>query len=148
MAIRRHDMRMLAALLLLAAAGSGPVWAQGVSDGQRKDELYRMAADLYQKQKYSAAQQIFDQIASTNEGRADLTTAEAAYFGAVCSEKLDNNDAAYRLEEFMRLYPQSGRCAMARFYLGNFHYARGDYDKALDCYRKVDEKEVEFNHRS
>ncbi|MBR0170534.1 MAG: tetratricopeptide repeat protein [Bacteroidales bacterium] len=122
--------------------------AQKQGEDERRSEQWRQASDLYQKQKYSAAQQIYDQLASVQEGRTDLTTADACYFAAVCSEKLDNNDAAYRLEEFMRLYPQSSRGNMARFYLGNFYYTRGDYDKALSWYKQVEYKEVEYNHRS
>ena len=122
--------------------------AQRETSGERQRALYRQATDLYQKQKYAAAQQIYDEIAGGNEGRADLTTADACYYAGVCSEKLDNNDACYRLEEFLRLYPQSSRCNMARFYLGNFHYTRGDYDRALAYYRQVDAAEVEYDHRS
>lgn len=136
---------VVAAMMLAIAIGAS---GQRETALQRQADLYRQATDLYQKQKYAAAQQIFDQIASATQGRADMTTADAAYFAGVCSEKLDNNDAAYRLEEFLRLYPQSGRCVMARFYLGNFYYSRGDYSKALSFYRTVDPKEVEYNHRS
>ncbi|MBR6844444.1 MAG: tetratricopeptide repeat protein [Bacteroidales bacterium] len=120
--------------------------AGGTAEVQR--DLYRQAMDLYQKQKYAAAQQIFDQIANRQEDRGDLTTADACYYAGVCSEKLDNDDASYRLEDFLRLYPQSSRCTMARFYLGNFYYTRGDFDRALGYYRQVDINEVEFDHRS
>ncbi len=122
--------------------------AQKETVGERQRELYRQATDLYQKQKYAAAQQIYDQIVAGSESRADLTTADACYYAGVCSEKLDNNDAYYRLEEFLRLYPQSSRCNMARFYLGNFYYTRGDYERALSYYRQVDAAEVEYDHRS
>ena len=125
-----------------------PAWAQKTTVDERRRELYREAMDLYGKQKYAAAQQIFDEIASGTQARTDLTTADAYYYAGVCSEKLDNNDASYRLENFLRLYPQSSRCNMARFYLGNFYYVRNDFDKALDWYRQVDDKEVEYNHRS
>ena len=125
-----------------------PAWAQKTTADERRRELYREAMDLYGKQKYAAAQQIFDEIASGTQARTDLTTADAYYYAGVCSEKLDNNDASYRLENFLRLYPQSSRCNMARFYLGNFYYVRNDFDKALDWYRQVDDKEVEYNHRS
>lgn len=130
--------------LLLGTALSG--WAQRETTGERQRDLYRQASDLYQKQKYAAAQQIFDQVAP---GEGDwLTVSDAAYYAAVCSEMLDNNDASYRLEEFLRIYPQSSRCNMARFYLGNFYYTRGDYERALGYYRDVDPTEVEYNHRS
>ena len=116
------------------------------ADGRQRG-LYRQATDLYQKQKYAAAQQIYDQVAASGGG-AGMTAADACYYAGVCSEKLDNDDAHYRLEEFLRLYPQSGRCNMARFHLGNFHYARRDYDRALDYYRQVDASEVEYEYRS
>ena len=125
----------LALLCLLFAL---PLQAQKSTEADRGRDLMREASDLYQKQKYAAAQQVYDRVG----------TADAAYYAAVCSEKLDNDDAFYRLEEFLRLYPQSGRCNMARFYLGNFYYARGDYERALSYYRQVDAAEVEFDHRS
>ena len=135
---------VIAILFLMTALG---IQAQKETAGERRQELYRQATDLYQKQKYAAAQQIYDQIAGTADGH-DLATADACYYAAVCSEKLDNDDAYYRLEEFMRLYPQSARCNMARFYLGNFYYSRGDYERALSYYRDVEPSEVEYNHRS
>ena len=135
-------------VLLALMAMLAPLWAQKTTADERRRELYREAMDLYGKQKYAAAQRIFDEIASGAQARTDLTMADACYFAGVCSEKLDNNDASYRLEEFLRIYPQSGRCNMARFYLGNFYYARADYEKALDWYRQVNAKEVEYNHRS
>ena len=136
--------KILISLLLLGATLGG--WAQRETSGERLRDLYRQATDLYQKQKYAAAQQIFDQVRPQEVDW--LTVSDAAYYAAVCSEMLDNNDASYRLEEFLRLYPQSSRCNMARFYLGNFHYSRGDYERALTYYRDVEPTEVEYNHRS
>ena len=135
-------------LMGLMTLTASEAMAQRVTDEGRQRELYRQAMDLYGKQKYAAAQQIYDEIAQGAKDRADLTTADANYYAGVCSEKLDNNDACYRLEEFLRLYPQSSRCNMARFYLGNFHYARGSYESALEWYKEVDAREVEYNHRS
>lgn len=137
----KHILSIVALMVL-----SLPVWAQKETDGERLRERYLQATDLYQKQKYAAAQQIFDQVVPASVDW--LTASDAAYYAAVCSEKLDNNDAYYRLEEFLRLYPQSSRCNMARFYLGNFYYTRGEYDRALSYYKLVDASEVEYNHRS
>ena len=120
----------MAAMLLVPLTLS----AQKKSGDERQADRYRMAMDLYQKQKYAAAQQIFDEVAGSSE--SGEWRAEAAYYAGVCSEKLDNDDAYYRLEEFLRLYPQSSRQNMARFYLGNFHYARGDYEKLLSLFQE------------
>lgn len=133
---------VMAAMLLVPLTLS----AQKKSGDERQADRYRMAMDLYQKQKYAAAQQIFDEVAGSSE--SGEWRAEAAYYAGVCSEKLDNDDAYYRLEEFLRLYPQSSRQNMARFYLGNFYYARGYYERALGYYTAVDGKEVEYDHRS
>ena len=84
-------------LALVLIATLAPIWAQKTTTDDRRRELYREAMDLYGKQKYAAAQQIFDEIALGTLSRTDLTTADAYYFAGVCSEKLDNNDASYRL---------------------------------------------------
>ena len=140
----KKAIAILSFVLTLAVGAT----AQKQTPAQHQHDLYRQATDLYQKQKYAAAQEIYDRIANGQSARTDQTTADAHYFAAVCSEKLDNDDAFFRLEEFLRLYPQSGRCNMARFYLGNFYYTRADYGRALTYYRAVDAKEVEYNHRS
>ena len=126
---------LLTVMLLGAVLGAS---AQKTTSEGRELGLMREASDLFLKQKYAAAQQVYDRVGSP----------EAAYYAAVCSEKLDNDDAFYRLEEFLRLYPQSSRCNMVRFYLGNFYYARGDYERAASYYRQVDPAEVEYDHRS
>ena len=143
-------MKKLILLGLMGLMGVMPPMAYGQkkSEGDRQRELYRQAMDLYGKQKYAAAQQIYDEIAQGAADRTDMTTADACYFAGACSEKLDNNDASYRLEEFLRLYPQSSRCNMARFYLGNFYYARNEWKEALVWYNQVNTSEVEYNHRS
>ena len=141
---------ILMGLIGLMGLTGSLTYGQKETGDERTTGLYRQAMDLYQKQKYSAAQQIFDQVAALG-ATADaqwLTISDACYYAGVCSEKLDNDDAYFRLEEFLRFYPQSARQDMARFYLGNFYYARGDYDRALEYYKAVDPKEVEYDHRS
>ena len=84
------------------AAMLTPLCAQQTTDGERQRELMRQADDLYRKQKYASAQQLYDQVSgqgSVVSGRwADykgdfVTVSDAAYYAGVCSEKLDNNDA-------------------------------------------------------
>lgn len=110
--------------------------------------MYRQAIDLYQKEKYASAQNLFDKLTVEAMAVDEQLATESRYYGAVCAEKLNNRDADFRLTEFLRLYPQSTHCNMANFYLGNYHYSAGDYGKALKYYKKVQSREVEYGHRS
>ena len=138
------------ALMLQVSA----VTAQGAS---RQDDaapttpegMYSDAEDLFRKEKYAVAQQLFDRYVRQAEWDGDaMKRMDAEYFAAVCSERLRNGDAEYRLSEFMRKYPESGRINMARFSLGNVFFDRGSYADALRQYLEVEPGEVEFNHRS
>ncbi|MBR1517304.1 MAG: tetratricopeptide repeat protein [Bacteroidales bacterium] len=122
------------------------VYAQKYTPEQKQQAVIERAMDLYRKEKYAAAQQLFDQTAAATP--RSMATASACYHAAVCAERLGNDDAAQRLDNFIGTYPHSSYCNMARFYLGNFYYTRGKYDKALIYYRQVRPQEVEYNHRS
>ena len=130
-------------IVVMILAESTVLYAQNPLSRQGGTDAQRQAADLFEKEKYASAQHVYDEILAQNP-----KDAEACYYAAVCSAKLDNDDALYRLEEFMRLYPQSARCNMARFYKGNYHYARGEYAEALDSYKKVNSNEVDYGYRS
>lgn len=111
------------------------------------EKLFEEATDLFNKEKYAVAQHLFDkymQQSDADEGNVAL----AAYSAAVCSEQLRNDDALFRLNEFMRLYPESDRVNMARMAMGNVFFDKGDYNSALRQYLQVEPSEVEFNHRN
>ena len=132
---------MCAAMVALTAAAV----AQGVSQTSATTRLYSEATDLFRKDKFAVAQHLFDQYLRKPDAEE---RADATYYAAVCSEQLRNDDALFRLSEFMRLYPESGRVNMARMARGNVYFDRGDYTAALHEYLNVEPSEVEFNHRS
>lgn len=132
--------------ILVLALMAGTLFAQKSTPKQRYDQQFQQAMDLYQKAKYASAQHLFDQLAEGAERNSQ--TADAVYYAAVCSQNLGNGDAMYRMEEFLRLYPESSHSNMVYFYQGNYHYNRGEYSLALQQYNKVQPSEIEFNHRS
>ena len=134
-------------VIVLVALSAPTVLAQKSSPDEAVRQLYRQALDLYQKEKYASAQNLFDKLTVSATTLDEQMAAEACYYGAVCAEKLSNNDADFRLTEFLRRYPQSVHTNMAYFYLGNYHYSKGDYDKALKYYKNVVSREVEYGHR-
>ena len=140
-------IKVLLAIVLLALFAPTSL-AQKTSHEESVRQLYRQALDLYQKEKYASAQNLFDKLTVMAAAVDEQMAGDACYYGAVCAEKLSNNDADFRLTEYLRLYPQSVHANMANFYLGNYHYAKGDYEKALKYYKKVVSREVEYGHRS
>jgi len=123
--------------------------AQKTGTGEHLMRLFRQATDLFQKEKFASAQNLFDKIAADPSAADEGQMADdACYYAAVCAEKLANNDADFRLTEFLRLNPESKHANMAYFYLGNYHYSAGDYAKAQKYYAKVQVREIAFGHRS
>ena len=143
-------MQRIKSLLVIAVVMMAvqPVFGQKSSSDEGVRQLYRQAVDLYQKEKYASAQHLFDKLTADAAGVDDEMAREACFYGAVCAERLGNSDADFRLTEFLRRYPQNKHTNMANFYLGNYHYAAGDYAKALKYYKKVPAREVEYGHRS
>ena len=133
--------------LTLGMLFGGALWAQSIQSSPATARLLHDATDLFRKEKYAVAQHLFDDYVcrtdATAQGRADAT-----YYSAVCSEQLRNDDAEFRINEFMRLYPENGHQNMARLTLGNVFFEKGDYNAALHEYLQVEPGEVEFNHRS
>ena len=143
-------MQQIKSLIVIAILALSPMglFAQKSSSDEAVRQMYYQALDLYQKEKYASAQNLFDKLTVSALDVDAQMAMDARYYGAVCAERLTNNDADFRLTEFLRLYPQSKHCNMAYFYLGNYHYAAGDYPKALKYYSKVQPREVEYGHRS
>lgn len=138
-------LKILIVTLFLLFSGS-VAFAQNVSRQEASGDGFRQAVDLYQKEKYASAQNLFDRLACQTE--LPSIAEDSRYYAAVCAEKLGNRDAHFRLEEFLRLHPQSKHAAMTNFYLGNYHYSVGDYKNALKYYKKISVAEVDYGHRS
>ena len=134
----KHIILVCAALTVLGSA-----MAQNL--GQSSSSLFNEASDLFRKEKYAVAQHLFDRYIKCHDA---TDRDEATYLAAICSEQLRNDDAIYRLTEYMRLYPESGHINMAQMALGNVYFDDGNWNAALHEYLKVEPSEIEFNHRS
>ena len=140
-------MKRILSFFIAALAVATMSMAQGRMSSPSTTRLLNEANDLFRKEKYAVSQQLFDRYQSCSDALADKKS-EACYYAAVCSERLRNDDAEFRLSEFMRLYPQSGHINMAHMSLGNVYYDREQYNDALREYLKIAVTDVEFNHRS
>ncbi len=100
---------------------------------------YDDAVDLFDKEKYTAAYQKFDQfIESNGEGLHDARIMHANFYRAVCAMELYHDDADYRFMRFVEEYPESPRLQSAYFKLGVIKYRDQNWNKAVEWFDKVD----------
>ena len=140
-------MKRILLIAMFVMAGIVPLMAQGLPSSSVSGDLYAKATDLFRKNKFAAAQHLFDVFVREADA-FDNDVPDAVYYAAVCSERLNNDDAEYRINEFMRLYPQSDKMNMIHMFLGNVYLGRGDYAAALHEYLKLEITEVDLNYLS
>ena len=99
---------------------------------------YKTGLELFEKQKYAAAQKEFEKILANPEGIPLNTAAEAEFYYAVCAMELHNKDAEYLLVKFTEHHKESPRVNMARFYLGKLFYRQKNYNKAAQWFAETD----------
>lgn len=102
------------------------------------DAAFRKALDLYQKQKYTEAEQEFDLIVNSAKNKNDLYVVDAQYYAALCAMELFHKDAEIRLKAFLDDHPESPKCARVRFQLGRYNYRKKKYEDALAWFRQVE----------
>ncbi|MFO7922995.1 MAG: tetratricopeptide repeat protein [Bacteroidales bacterium] len=113
------------------------IYAQNVR-GQRslifdnEDLSFNRAMDLFEKEKYGAAQKHFLKAIEEYEDVNTLLKSEAEYYSALCAIELFNDDAEYLMIKFIDNNPESIRLNDANFHLGRFYYRKRNYRKSGD----------------
>jgi len=100
------------------------------------DKLYRDALELFDREKYAAAQKAFQDYIDLNKG--DLLTVEARYYAAICALYLENDDAEPSIERFIAEYPDHPKASMAYYAIGNYYFNQKETDKAIRYFEKVE----------
>jgi tetratricopeptide (TPR) repeat protein len=117
------------------------------------DADYRNALDLYQKQKYIAALDAFDQFVLTQRDKNNLLVIDAEYYAALCALELFHKDAEWRLTQFIARHPESQKAPRVCFQLGRYNFRKKSYPDALLWFKKVDvydlqkEEKAEFHFK-
>jgi len=117
--------------------------AQKTAIHQEPVKTYRMGLELLNKQKYSAAQQKFDELIK-NDGYGNYgIKSNAEYYGAICAFELFNRDAEFKLSSFIHNNPTHTRVKHAYFQLGKFEYRNRKYRAAIKNFTKTDVFELD-----
>ena len=102
------------------------------------DQDYKTAMELYEKQKYSAAQQFFQKVIEKPSSANTGIRADAEYYSALCALELFNPDAEFLLTRFIAGNPENNKANDAYFFMARHQYNNKKYSKAIEWFEKVD----------
>ncbi|GAB4251845.1 MAG: tetratricopeptide repeat protein [Vicingaceae bacterium] len=102
------------------------------------NKTYNTALELFDKEKYGAAQEAFVATYNLCENKLSEMAVNAKYYEALCCLNLFNNNAEGLLIEFVNNYPESPKTKWAYFDLGNYFFRKKKYKEALAWYDKLD----------
>jgi TolA-binding protein len=130
-------VRYLLSALLLFFAQSDHAFAQQTAAYTDPDRYYKMAMELFNKEKYSAAADEFNRYFNV-AGQSDLNKTNAEYFSALCSVELFHPDAEKKLAAFINDHPENVYAKFAYFQMGRIYYKQKKYKGAIDWFEKAD----------
>lgn len=132
------QLRLLPALLFLCTGLNAQQTASYVSI----DRIYREATDLFDKEKYAAAQQKFEEFIAMKNDPMSERSVNAEYYAGIAAMNLYHKDAEFRLEKFVLDHPASAQSKRAYFELANHNYKRRSYRKALEWFEKTNLRDL------
>jgi TolA-binding protein len=106
------------------------------------ENLYNQAVELYMNGKYSAAQQIFHQIADKKQGTNTEIAANSQYYEALCALKLFNQDAENLVIQYINANVESPLTNDAWFAIANYFYQQKKYNDALEYYQRIEKQQL------
>ena len=112
------------------------------------DQDYKTATELFEKQKYAAAQHYFQKVVSKPSSDNTGIRANAEYFSALCALELFNPDAEYLLTKFIVANPENSKANEAYFSLARHQYNNKKYRKAIEWFEKVDAGKLSFDQKA
>lgn len=117
---------------------SNSSYTQETAIYQNPEADYRLATELFQNEKYSAAQKKYSSVIKAMDNHASPLRIEAVYFEALCALELFNGDAEYKLNQFLIKYPANTRSNLINFQLGKLTYRNKKYSSAKKYFERVD----------
>ena len=124
-------------LFLILISFADFTYAQNSIIYQSPNSEFNTGVELFNKQKYVAAQKHFNNITlNKGENYSNIKT-DAQYYSALCAIELFNSDAEYLINKFIEEHPESPRVKTAYFQMGKFQYRKKDYQQSIIWFKRV-----------
>jgi len=106
------------------------------------ETVYREGLDLFQKEKYAAAQPKFEEFLAIKKPTAPGTRALASYLDAVCAVELFHEDGEAKLNAFLFNFPESPLTIKAKFQLGKLKFRQKKFKEAIQQFQDTDAEQL------
>lgn len=107
------------------------------------DRDFKTGVDLFNKQKYGAAQNYFGKIIEAYGTQHSAVRSEAEYYYAICALELFNSDTEFFIMQFLQNNPSSPKTGLAYFQMGRFKYRQSQWSEAAEWFGKTNFLELD-----
>ena len=142
--VRVSKLSLIILFFIIPLSLSGqktPVYEYGDND-------YLEGLQLYEKEKYGAARQVFDRLISSHPDSRSEILSEASFYMAMSAIELRNDDSEYLVHTFISTYPESPHVNEAAFRLADYFYDKNSWAMCISWYNKVDRYKLDTNELS
>ena len=129
-------------LLFVSLLSWENIHAQAPAAYYQPMRIYDEALNLFEIQKYASAHECFSRYLSDERPKEATLEMNARYYSALCALYLQQPDAEFQLEKFIRDYPESPWCKRTFWELARFNYQRKAFKSALEWFLKMDAAEL------
>ncbi len=112
------------------------------------DNPFFEAWELFEKEKYAAAQLKFEEILEKPEETSAILLQRAEYLRAKCAVELYNNDAQYMLYDYVKNNPDAPNINQAKFEMGKVAYRDKQYGNVIKWMKAVDPLDLSAEDRA
>ena len=134
-----HTIRLFLIILISIPLS---VYAQETSIVSPDLQAYRKGLELFDKEKFAAAQQQFEMSLEQLDRDETELRANARYYIAICAIELYHEDAEHLLDQFISQYPENPKVNSAYFYMGTFQYRQKKYHQTIHWFNKINRKKL------
>ncbi len=125
-------------ILLATSSATGITYAQSTLAYTSPYKVYEDAQDLFDKEKYSSAQDKFKEVITLFTDVEDAIKIDAEYYYALCALELFHEDAEYLLTQFAVNHPDHAKAQRVYFLLGEQKYRLKKFKAVIEYFEKVD----------
>lgn len=133
-----NPVNLLRGVLVLLLLITVNAQAQKTGIYTEKYAVYREALELFDKEKYSAAQDKFAEAIAIIRDKHDEASINSEFHYAMCALKLFHPDAEFLLQQFITNHPQAPQVRLVHMHLGRHFFNNKKWKKAIEYFDLVD----------